>query len=296
MLRPVRPFRHGPLALWRSKVNSDLVYDFGLHRGEDTEFYLRKGYRVIAVEANPQLIEECKLKYCDNLAAGRLQIVEGAIAPPSSGDYVTFYRNTRASIWGTIEQDWADRNAARGFESEAIELPRIDMPALFARFGIPHYVKIDIEGADVLVLNALKEFPERPHYLSIEAEKVDFDELINEFDLLEQLGYTKFKVVQQQNIPGRTIRVRAIDGSPVEYTFKECASGPFGEDIPQPWLSRTEAIKLYEGIFARYRMFGDRTTYYRLPRVAKGVISTAYKAATGYRGPLPGWFDTHASL
>lgn len=276
-------------------MNSDLVYDVGLHRGEDTEFYLRKGYRVVAVEANPQLIEECKLKFRDDLWAGRLHIVEGAIAPPTAGDTVTFFRNTRASIWGTIEPDWADRNAARGFESEAIELPRIDMPTVFARFGIPHYVKIDVEGVDMLVVEALKAFPERPHYLSIESEKVDFDELINEFDLLERLGYTKFKVVQQRSIPGRTIRVRAIDGSPIEYTFMDCASGPFGEDIPQPWLSRTETIKLYEEIFARYRMFGDRSAYSRLPRVAKGVISTAYKAATGYRGPLPGWFDTHAS-
>ena len=277
-------------------MNSNLVYDFGLHRGEDTEFYLKKGFSVVAVEANPQLIEECRLKFRDELEVGRLHIVEGAIAPPSAGDTVTFYRNPRASIWGTIEPDWADRNAARGFESEAIQLPRIDVPDVFARFGVPHYVKIDVEGVDILVLDALREFPERPNYLSIESEKVDFDELIKEFDLLERLGYTKFKVVQQRSIPGRTVQVRTVDGKPIAYTFMECASGPFGEDIPQPWLTRDQAIASYKAIFARYRMFGDRSVYSKLPRVAKGVISTAYKAATGYRGPLPGWFDTHASL
>ena len=31
----------------------DLIYDVGMHRAEDTEFYLAKGFRVIAVEASP---------------------------------------------------------------------------------------------------------------------------------------------------------------------------------------------------------------------------------------------------
>ena len=35
--------------------HKDLVYDVGMHKGEDTEFYLRKGFRVIAFEADPDL-------------------------------------------------------------------------------------------------------------------------------------------------------------------------------------------------------------------------------------------------
>ena len=32
--------------------HADLIYDVGMHRGEDTAFYLRKGFRVVAVEAD----------------------------------------------------------------------------------------------------------------------------------------------------------------------------------------------------------------------------------------------------
>ena len=35
----------------------DLIYDIGQHTGEDTAFYLGKGFRVVAVEANPTLAE-----------------------------------------------------------------------------------------------------------------------------------------------------------------------------------------------------------------------------------------------
>ena len=277
-------------------MKSNLVYDFGLHRGEDTEFYLKKGFRVVAVEANPELVQECKSKFSNEITLDRLSIVAGAIAPPSAGDEVTFYKNKRASIWGTIEPDWADRNTIRGFESEAIQLPRIDVPKLFAQFGVPHYVKIDVEGVDTLVLEAIRKLSGRPQYISIESEKVDFEELINEFNILESLGYRKFKVVQQRGIPGRSIQSVSIDGSSFQHTFLEASSGPFGEEISQPWVTKSEAILIYKRIFNRYRMFGDKSLYAKLPRVMKAPISFGYKAITNYRGPLPGWFDTHASL
>lgn len=38
-----------------SKVN-DLIFDIGMYKGEDTDFYLKRGFRVIAFEANPDMI------------------------------------------------------------------------------------------------------------------------------------------------------------------------------------------------------------------------------------------------
>ena len=44
-----------------SDLISNLIYDVGLHRGEDTDFYLKMGFGVVAVEANPELIAQCKI-------------------------------------------------------------------------------------------------------------------------------------------------------------------------------------------------------------------------------------------
>lgn len=38
----------------------ELIYDIGFHKGEDTLFYLLKGYNVVAVDADIELIEEGK--------------------------------------------------------------------------------------------------------------------------------------------------------------------------------------------------------------------------------------------
>ena len=42
----------------------NLIFDIGFHKGEDTLFYLLKGYRVIAVDADPNLINEWQNIFC----------------------------------------------------------------------------------------------------------------------------------------------------------------------------------------------------------------------------------------
>jgi hypothetical protein len=46
-------------------LQPDLIYDVGFHVGEDTEFYLKKGYRVLAVEANPELCARGQMRFAD---------------------------------------------------------------------------------------------------------------------------------------------------------------------------------------------------------------------------------------
>ena len=50
---------------------NDLIYDIGMHKGEDSEFYLRKGFRVVAFEANPELIASCAQRRREFLDRGQ---------------------------------------------------------------------------------------------------------------------------------------------------------------------------------------------------------------------------------
>ena len=275
---------------------ANLIFDVGMHKGEDTEYYLKKGFNVVAFEANPELIEHCKIRFQDAIARHRLQIIEGAVASASVGTVVTFYTN-QTSVWGTVDARWALRNSRLGSKTTGeLKVNRIDGYEIFAKFGMPFYLKIDVEGVDKYVLESVKDFVERPQYVSIESEKVNFANLESELELLMQLGYSKFKVVQQDMIPGTTIRTRTLEGRDFEYTFEAHSSGPFGEDIAQPWMTPDETIAAYRRIFTRYRYFGDDSWISKFPNSWRRAICKAYKIGTGYRGPLPGWFDTHASL
>jgi hypothetical protein len=39
----------------QSSMLPNLIYDIGMHNGDDTAYYLSRGFNVLAVEANPKL-------------------------------------------------------------------------------------------------------------------------------------------------------------------------------------------------------------------------------------------------
>ena len=64
------------------------------------------------------------------------------------------------------------RNNNLGYKSDIINVKRIDILDIFQSFDIPEYLKIDVEGADKLVLEALRKIEIRPRYISMESENV----------------------------------------------------------------------------------------------------------------------------
>src|SRR5262249_2181338 len=151
--------------------DKDLIFDVGLHRGEDTDFYLKKGFRVVAFEANPDLVAHCRERFKTFIAQDRLHIVEGAIVDFADIRFgkskINFYRNDLGSGWGTIRNDWADRNLRAGAGSTVVEVNTVDFGSMIQRHGVPHYMKVDIEGCDLICLNALAAFREKPDFVSI---------------------------------------------------------------------------------------------------------------------------------
>lgn len=272
-------------------LKRDLVFDFGLHKGEDTAFYLEKGFRVVAFEANPELAQACRVRFATEIGAGKLIIMEGAVAPASAGDTVTFFINER-SVWGTIDEDWVERNEKIGAASKKITAQRIDVEEVIRSFGMPFYMKIDIEGADQHVLEVLASFPYKPKYISIESSKDDFGDVVGECDRLRALGYSRFKAVQQEYIPGMQGRFHRVNGEPFPYTFPADSSGPFGDEIKQPWLGYEEVLGEYRVIFRKYRLLGSGSVLLRIPGVHRLLWHFGRLTNTG----LPGWYDTHAAL
>lgn len=70
-------------------LQQDLIFDIGLHRGQDTRFYLDKGFRVVALDANPGLCAAARQSFAAELALGQLHIVEAAFHA-RAGESVTF--------------------------------------------------------------------------------------------------------------------------------------------------------------------------------------------------------------
>lgn len=264
-------------------MKRDLIFDLGMHRGEDTEFYLKKGFRVVAVEAEPDLAASARVAFAGAIADGRLVVVNKAIAPTTGR--VTLYRNRAQSVWHTLDAEWAERNARRGYASEAVEIEAVTLGDLFAEHGVPYYLKIDIEGMDLVALEALTGCAERPKYVSIESDKTSMRALRREFTLLQSLGYDRFKLVNQHHVVRQREPNPPLVGAYSGHRFAYGASGLFGDEAPGPWLGAEEAIAAYRPVFLRYALVGDDAL---LPRwLVKALRRLGYRA---------NWYDTHAAL
>ncbi|WP_431268739.1 FkbM family methyltransferase [Dankookia sp. P2] len=165
----------------------DLVFDFGLHRGEDTEFYLRKGFRVVALEARPDFCAEVSARFAAEVEAGRLTVVPCALYP-RGGETVSFWVNPVKDDWNSVSRDFA---AKEGHAVTEIRVPTVTLGQLFDRFGVPRYLKCDIEGMDEDCARQLLEDGRRPDFVSMEASSFDI------FAYLRACGYDRAQLVNQ---------------------------------------------------------------------------------------------------
>jgi FkbM family methyltransferase len=257
----------------------NLIFDLGAHNGQDSEFYLKKGFAVVAVEANPALCDSLKQRFSREIAEGRYILVEKAVGKRFGK--VEFFVNER-SIWGTTEYNpkYKERSSARGSAWTQTIVPSIPFSWLTDQFGVPYYLKIDIEGADVLCLEDLMDHEDRPKFISIERQPFLSDQL-KELALLKALGYARFKIVDQMTVMHQRPPTPEREGKYVDHQFEFDATGLFGEEAPGPWLSYSEVIARNAAIQVQSKGFG---LWRRTPGLNK------------LRNSWGSWYDFHAAL
>lgn len=276
--------------LHAAPFQENLIYDVGMHDGEDTEFYLKKGFDVVAFEANPDLIAGAKKTFSKEMASGRLRIVEGAIVPDPEVKHITFYRYDDRTKWGTIEADVVQSSDKRSTGVTQIKVPTVDFSAVICETGVPYFMKIDIEGADNYCLEMLAGFKAKPAYVSIEAIEQDIGRQETQLALLTSLGYDAFKAVQQARMHRRTLPSPSHEGRDVPHVFQKGSSGPFGSDLSGEWCDEAQMLAAYGAIFRRNaRVTGSALWQYPLIRKP---VRQFLEWSCGVT--IPGWYDTHA--
>jgi len=214
-----------------------LIFDIGLHKGYDSEFYLKKGFRVVALEAAPALCEQSSKRLAHWISSGRLQIVSRALSERDN-EQVAFYLNPEKDDWGSIFRGAAEKGVGAAIQ---IEVKTITLSTLFNTFGVPYYLKCDIEGADSLLVRQLLADGRRPVHVSIEANEPA------DFDLLAACGYTSAQLVNQWMHPFVVCPNPSREGQFVQASFNGETSGLFGRELdPDKWVSLPEAKRRFD--------------------------------------------------
>jgi FkbM family methyltransferase len=205
-----------------------VIFDLGANNGDDTAYYLKKADRVIAVEANPDLCAVIRARFAEELDAGRL-VVENAVLTAEHGKPNAIFHLHRSNH---VLSQFPPPEAHEAADFEAVELPALSVAELLRRHGEPHYVKMDLEHYDGAVLGALFAGGVFPDYISAEAHDMEV------FQIMVAAGYKAFKLVDGRTVPERYGEHFIMTAFSRElHAFPRHSAGPYGNDIPGPWMT-----------------------------------------------------------
>ncbi|ABE39741.1 Methyltransferase FkbM [Rhodopseudomonas palustris BisB5] len=253
-------------------VDRRLIYDLGLHEGHDTRYYLDKGFRVVALDANPRFCEMGRASFANKDCV----VVERALYSEANSE-VTFYVRDDSDGWSSVFQGVAERD---GRSSTTVRVKTTTLSELFEAYGVPYYVKCDIEGADTIFASQLVGDGRLPPFVSVEIDSLEVPEK------LRAAGYDRFQIVNQAHLSLYRSPKPAREGRYVPITFHGKMSGPFGRELPRRrWVT-------FEQAAAQFR------TYEALPKLSwlRRKVLRRWGKLT-HRGWLIGqsWLDLHAT-
>lgn len=163
-----------------------LILDLGMHHGEDTVAYLRRGFRVVAIEANPSHIDfkvrkhgcprtrllDSYMQWLHNFSIPHwdpdrrlnpdhqsdhqsdLTVINAAVTPHGGSNItVVLCKNGVNGVSSHVlgaEKETCDR---------PIEVLSLTCGELILRYGRPWFVKIDVEGMENACIESILALP-----------------------------------------------------------------------------------------------------------------------------------------
>lgn len=171
---------------------NDVIFDIGANDGRKTDVFLRLGARVVAVEPDETNQTIIRNKFIRNRIFPKSVTIEGKAVSDQVGTMPMFIESPGSAL-NTLNPKWANtlRNDEARFSqhfnfAKEKMVETTTLQTLMSKHGIPFYIKIDVEGHELNVLQGLKcPVP----YLSFEVNLPEFkEEGIECIRLLNRLG------------------------------------------------------------------------------------------------------------
>lgn len=231
-----------------STSTRQFILDIGMHKGFDAEYYLLKGFPVVAVEPRADLTRITRRRLRPFLKTGQLVIIEAAV-DRVAGHTVDFWIHPTKDDWGSLDKGHAEKGTA---DATKIQVSTTTISEIFAKYGTPYFLKSDTEGGEDIVLASLAEEEHVPNYLSFEIYTPA------QLSLLRQLPYQHFQIRNQWVNPWLAERNPSLEGLTNSVRFTHEHSGPFGKDLPRDfWMPLEELQRRIDQWF--YLSERDRT-------------------------------------
>jgi FkbM family methyltransferase len=224
----------------------DLVFDIGANDGLYTEMFLWLGARVVAVEPHPKCVSRLRV------FRPQRRLIVAPVAAGSSESEALFFLCAESAAHSSLSTEWlavARHLPEQGRENwnHTIRVPVTTLDSLINRFGVPSFIKIDVEGFELEVLSGLT------HPVAC----MSFEFITDYLDAA--VACLRLKYFS----PGA--RFNYVLGHPLERDAE-----PFGFALPD-WVTASETIEILRGDALRgKRTFGE--IFVRQPQCVQAVF------------------------
>lgn len=171
-----------------------LVFDIGANVGKCSDVFKNVSDKVICFEANPDLVSRLNTKFKNSNVVVDSRGISNKICKQ------TFYISPISAI-STLSYDWMNnsRFSTSTMWENKKEIDTTTLDSVIDQYGIPDYVKIDIEGHEYEALTAFTKLLENTLFSFewAEEQKVKIAEILIH---LHKLGYNNFGFTDGDNI------------------------------------------------------------------------------------------------
>lgn len=174
--------RNRVLRMYRPLIGSGaLCFDIGAHVGERVQVFRRLGARVVAVEPQPAILEQLRVRWDSDPYV----FIEASAVAATVG-HARLRLNRSHSTLASLDPQWQMEGRFASTEwGDGVVVPTTTLAHLIENHGRPDFCKIDVEGAELEVLKGL----DRPLPLLSFEFSAPFLERVRECtDRLRQLG------------------------------------------------------------------------------------------------------------
>src|SRR5690242_16168804 len=133
-----------------------LAFDIGANHGHFASVLSDLGLQVIAIEPNLDCVRHIRISYPS------VEVIQ-AVAGDANGMVAVNISDQRDDV-SSISEEWMESMRAQipGYYdwNRKVSVPMLTLDSLISHYGIPDYIKIDVEGSEEKVLAGLSQCPQ----------------------------------------------------------------------------------------------------------------------------------------
>ncbi len=172
-----------------------IAFDIGANIGQTVDELLPNYDKIICFEPNPSLVTVIKNKFFNN---DKVTIEELGLSDKTE---TKKFNISNSHVVSTFSEDWINNSRFTNVYNwdTSIDVKTTTLDEVIDKYGIPYFIKIDVEGYEYEVLKGLTKLLDNT-YFAFEWAEEQYEIVNKTVKYLKELGYNNFSYTYQDSL------------------------------------------------------------------------------------------------